>query len=87
MRTEATSTDQWPEGFPWSDEVFTDHAGAPVEHPAPQLMEWPLGSGKDFGRTPPECLPGFKIALLPVGNNVWVCPVCGLLSRWATGSA
>jgi hypothetical protein len=85
MSTETGPRIDWPAraGHRWSEQLYSEHHGRPLpDGPAPVLLrDPPLGK---FGYTPATCPTGFNVRLLPVGGGVFVCPLCGLLSQWAT---
>lgn len=78
MSTETEPHTEWPAGLRWSEQLYSEHHGEPLSRTAPRLL------GERFSYTPERCLTGFSVRLLPVGDGVFVCPFCGLLSRWAT---
>jgi hypothetical protein len=81
MSTETGPRVDWPAraGLRWSEQLYSEHRGRPLaDGPAPVLL------GQSFGYTPGTCPTGFNVRLLPVGGGVFVCPLCGLLSQWAT---
>lgn len=83
MSTETDPRTEWPAGMRWSEQLYSEHHGEPLREQAPVLLEDSRGGG-GFSFTPATCLTGLTLRLLPVGNGVFVCPLCGLLSRWAT---
>jgi hypothetical protein len=73
-----TAADRWPpHGYVWSVERYTSHAGQRLAHAAPQWV-----GGPTWAYAPPECPDGVRVhaQALP-GEDVFICPLCGLLVR------
>lgn len=78
--SKATTLPGLPAEHAWTDETWDSHQGAPLNPPLPHLVQPDVKYHYD----PASCPTGWRVGLRPIGDNVWVCPLCGVWAPWAS---